>query len=152
MTDQHNQDLILDHTRILAKIPEQIETICMKLARIEKFIDEKFAQRDRELELAKVEMDRRLDGLNHLNTQLVQTRQENMQKIQELHVSLLAVKDTVTKLEGRVDNLSSLIALKQADEARREGKVEGMGLYQVIFITAMVSGVMGIFLHYVLKF
>lgn len=150
MTD-HNQ-IIIDHTKILSRLPEQIETICMKLARIEKFIDEKFAQRDRELELAKVEMDRRLDGLNHLNSQLVQTRQENVAKIQELNLALLTVRELVLKSESRIDNLSSLLSLKDKQEARREGKVEGMGLYQVIFITAIVSGVVGIFLHYAFKF
>jgi len=152
MTELHNNALVIEHTKILSKLTEQIESICLKLTRLERFIDDKFSQRDRELETAKIEMDRRLDGLNHLNAQLVQTRTENTEKVHELNNAFMAVKEGILKLEGRVDNLSSLVSLRSEKEARHEGRVEGMGVYQVVFITAMISALMGIILHYVFKF
>jgi len=42
MTELHNNALVIEHTKILSKLTEQIESICLKLTRLERFIDDSF--------------------------------------------------------------------------------------------------------------
>ena len=148
----HTPELIIRHAEILARISEQVESTCTKLVRIEKQIETMFSVRDRELLTAKAEMERRLAGVDHLNEQLLQTRADMGQKIGDLSNAFLLLKEGLIKQEGKLENLNTIVSSKNVMTAQREGKQEGMTIYQIIIMTGVVSVVSTLILHFVFKF
>ena len=66
MIDLHDKELVLDHTKILVQLQEQVAASCRKILALEKFLLEKINQRDDEIKTAKIEMDRRMEKVDEI--------------------------------------------------------------------------------------
>ena len=71
MPDLHDKELVLDHTKKLTKLEQQVEESCRKILQLEKFLLEKINQRDDEIKTAKLEMDRRMEKVDDIYTRVL---------------------------------------------------------------------------------
>jgi len=112
----------------------RLESICAKL-------DLQMTAMDKALDVAKEEMDRRLDGMNHLSTQLTEQRAENRSQIEKLSSSLFNLMESTTKFSVRME------ALERISNERR-----GSSKWSDHIVTVLIaSGIMLAF-HYLWKF
>ena len=78
MIELHDKELVLDHTKILVQLQEQVAASCRKILALEKFLLEKINSRDEEIRVAKVEMDRRMEKVDEIYLK-VMTLESNSQ-------------------------------------------------------------------------
>ena len=122
----------------------QLDGICAKLEWIIKSIESQLRMADKALEVAKAEMERRLDGMNHLGQQLNEQRIENRTKITELTTGMISRNELKLMFDGydnRLDAMKSIL-----DEKK------GSSYWANHILTALIA--LGIFImsHYVFKF
>ncbi len=127
-----------------SSLKEQIEGICTKLARIEKSIDEKFFVRDRAIDMARSDMERRLEGMNEFRAQL-QSQAQTFASVKEIELKF-------DKMESHF-NLLANSARDRIDMIERlYSERTGSKKWSDYIITVLIS--MGIFIaaKYILKF
>ena len=107
--DYNSQYLCLQHSGLV----ESIKSLCLKIDEREKFVNSKFESMERSVNVARVEMDRRLEGMNEFRAQLDKqvvtfpTRTELVSEIGKLqvqiHSNVLAlddIKETIARQTG----------------------------------------------------
>jgi len=118
-----------------------LDSICRKIDQVNKILDIKFEAVQEALKVAKSEMDRRLDGMNHLYSQLNEQRAENRDVIGILSNDVVALKMALAEIKPRVT------ALEKGTNYR-----EGTKQWSDHIVTVIIA--MGVMLiaHYVFKF
>lgn len=140
----HNTEMIFKHTELLASIPAQISEICNKILRIEKSIEQRFEENKERINLAREQMERRLEGMNEFRAQLTeQTRTFVNRKELDL---------IVQKLETRFELLGKGNRERIEQLEKEYAMRKGSQIWETVIITAMVSATIIVVAHFLFKF
>lgn len=134
MVDLHSNELVIKHTEILVKLGEQVSATCRKIEQLEKFIMAQIKDRDKQMELAKEEMDRRLESMNEIRRQLDTQALTFVSKVE----TDLRFKDIDSKLLTMMSSLSERKGGKKWEDHIVEVII---GLVVVVVVWIITHGV-----------
>ena len=131
----HETELVIKHSEILVKISEQIQSACRKIEQLEKFLLEQIKARDKELDLARQEMERRLNGITL-----------------EAYATKKEVEMMYEKLTGHFDMLAQANRERIDILDKSYGERQGARKWSDHIITVIIATVVMLGIHYAFKF
>ena len=121
------------HAEEIAALKEQVKANCTKIELVERMIQKEFLATDRAIETAKIELNRRLEGMNEFRAQLSKQATEFVGRTE---ITLL-----IKNLENEIRALGEIAA---------EKKGSSRWVDHIVTVTIAIGVVL--IIHYVFKF